>query len=137
MLHVSLQGEDRFRAIRWVDASPAGTVELATRQSGINYYGVETLNLALGSGDDVFNVQGTLGDDQHRARRRRRARLRLLARRLRPGDRPDYLRGNLDQLHGALNLDAGTGRHLLMISDESALVGDDVASPTRRPAPRS
>ena len=28
---------------------------------GISYYGVETLNIDLGSGDDVFNVQGTTG----------------------------------------------------------------------------
>ena len=32
----------------------------------------------------------------------------------------DLLRGNLDAILGTLNLDLGTGRHLLMISDESA-----------------
>ena len=32
---------------------------LATRTNGIDYYGVETLNIALGIGNDVFNVQGT------------------------------------------------------------------------------
>ncbi|MBK8459224.1 MAG: hypothetical protein IPL43_02545 [Micropruina sp.] len=31
-----------------------------SRREGINYYGLETLNLALGSGDDVLNVRGTL-----------------------------------------------------------------------------
>src|SRR5207253_454830 len=33
--------------------------------------------------------------------------------------RTDFLRGNLDQLHGMLNIRAGDGRDLLMISDES------------------
>ena len=40
-------------------------------------------------------------------------------------DHPDYLYGNLDQILGALNIDAGSGRHQLMISDEAALVGDN------------
>ena len=52
---------------------------------GINYYGVETLNIDLGSGDDVFNVQGTTATTNLSLGRRRRARLRLLAGRLRPG----------------------------------------------------
>ena len=37
----------------------------------------------------------------------------------------DFLTGNLDDLRGDLNLDFGTGRHGLMISDEAATVGDD------------
>ena len=39
-------------------------------------------------------------------------------------ERPDYLRGHLDRLDGALNLDFGAGRHTLMISDEMATAGD-------------
>jgi Ca2+-binding RTX toxin-like protein len=125
VLHVLLQGEDRFRAIRWVEVS-GGTVELATRQSGINYYGVETLNVALGSGDDVLDVQGTsattniaLGAGDERIYVSSQAAYGL-------DTGTDYLRGNLDAVRGALNIDAGSGRHLLMISDESALAGDDV-----------
>ncbi|MDO9175671.1 MAG: FlgD immunoglobulin-like domain containing protein, partial [Actinomycetota bacterium] len=37
----------------------AATVDVATRHNGINYYGVGTLNVTLGSGSDLINVQGT------------------------------------------------------------------------------
>ena len=119
------RGEDEATTIGWVDASAlTGTLALATRMDGINYYGVETLNIDLGSGNDVFNVQGTTATTN----------LSLAAGDERvyvssgahygQADHPDYLYGNLDQVLGALNIDAGTGRHQLMISDEAALVGD-------------
>ena len=133
---LAFQGEDRFRVDRLrrrERASPARS-QLATRVDGINYYGVETLehrrsapattsstsrarravtNLSLGAGDDRVYVssQAAYG----------------LA------DRPDFLRGDLDALAGALNLDLGTGRHTLMISDEAAAVGD---TRPRSPTPR-
>jgi mucin-19 len=37
----------------------SGTAALATRQSGINYYGIESLDILLGSGNDIFSVLGT------------------------------------------------------------------------------
>ena len=36
-----------------------GTAIVSTRMDGINYYGFETVNIATGSGSEVFNVQGT------------------------------------------------------------------------------
>src|SRR5690606_10369637 len=36
-----------------------GTAEVVTRMDGVNYYGFERVDIRLGSGDDVFNVQGT------------------------------------------------------------------------------
>ena len=119
------RGEDTATTIAWVDTGAlTGTLALATRVNGINYYGIETLNIDLGSGDDVFNVQGTtattnlsLAAGDERVYVASGANYGL-------ADHPDYLYGNLDQVLGALNIDAGTGRHQLMISDESSLVGD-------------
>ncbi|MEX2645398.1 MAG: choice-of-anchor D domain-containing protein [Gaiellaceae bacterium] len=116
----------------------AGTVSIQTRMDGINYYGIETLNILTGSGAEVFNVQGTTpgsggfalgggiavtnvslnnGDD------------RVFASSNADLDRVswlgfDFLTGNLDDFRGALNLDLGLGRHRLFISDEAATVGD-------------
>ena len=131
------RGEDEAMTIAWVDASAlTGTLALATRVNGINYYGVETLDIDLGSGNDVFNVQGTTATTN----------LSLAAGDERvyvssgahygQGDHPDYLYGDLDQVLGALNIDAGTGRHQLMISDEAALVGDSDVRITDAPGSR-
>ena len=64
---------------------------------------------------------------RHHARRRQRTDLRLLAANvpLTGPPRPDYLRGDLSQIVGTLNLDAGSGRHTLMISDEASSPGVD------------
>jgi Ca2+-binding RTX toxin-like protein len=104
------------------DTDPLGGIAF-----GINYYNVETLNIDLGSGHDIANVQGTT------------ARTNL---RLHEGDEriyvsslatedfvssltTDFLLGDLDEVDGMLNLRAGAGRHLLMISDEAATAGDN------------
>ena len=104
----------------------AGRATVATRMDGINYYNVETLNIDLGRGDDVFNVQGTT------------ARTNL---NLHEGDdrvyvssgaaqttatHTDFLTGNLDQIQGMLNVRQGDGQGLLMISDESSHAAKDV-----------
>jgi Ca2+-binding RTX toxin-like protein len=129
VLRIALQGEDRDRRIVWVEVSGGLAVDLADRASGIDYFGAETLNISFGSGDDVLNVQGTsaitrtdiaLGDGDERIYVSSQADYGLAE----PEDRPDYLRGHLDDVRGTLNLDAGSGRHLLMISDEAALLGD-------------
>ncbi|HZB76199.1 MAG TPA: Calx-beta domain-containing protein [Solirubrobacteraceae bacterium] len=94
------------------------------RIDGINYYGLETLDIALGQGDDVFNVQGTLpvtnvslNGGNERVYVSHLADVGIDA-------RPDYLHGHLDRVAGTLNLDFGAGRHTLMISDEMATAGD-------------
>ena len=98
-----------------------------TRASGVNYYGVETLDIALGSGNDVFNVQGTSA--RHQRRRWPAATTASTCPRGPPTAsrtaRPTS-RATSNALAGTLNLDAGTGRHTLMISDEAATVGDNV-----------
>ena len=95
-----------------------------TRRSGISYYGLETLNVLLGSGNDVLNVQGTLpltnvtfgaGDD--RAYVSSGAQVGLT-------ERPQFLAGTLDAIAGTLNLAFGTGRNTLLVSDEGTATGD-------------
>ncbi|MHB1244660.1 MAG: hypothetical protein ACYC1P_14865, partial [Gaiellaceae bacterium] len=100
-------------------------VRLTTRVDGLNYYGIETLNIGLGSGDDVVNVRGTsavtnlaTNDGDDRIFVSSEANIGL-------GDAtPLFLGGNLDDLDGTLNLSVGSGRHVLLISDESATAGD-------------
>ena len=102
-------------------ATGAGGAALDVRRiDGINYYGLETLDIALGQGDDVFNVQGTLpvtnvslNGGNERVYVSHLADVGI-------DGKPDYLRGHLDDVDGALNLDFGAGRHTLMISDEMA-----------------
>ena len=106
-------------------ATGANGVALDVRRiDGINYYGLETLDISLGQGDDVLNVRGTLpltnvwlNDGSERVYVSHLADVGI-------DGRPDYLRGHLDDIDGTLNLDFGTGRHTLMISDEMASAGD-------------
>ncbi len=91
---------------------------------GVQYKNVEELNISLGSGDDVFNVQGTaavtnidLHDGNERIYVSSGADLDL-------DTSTDFLEGNLDDILGQLNIDAGQGGHLLMISDSDSNQGD-------------
>jgi hypothetical protein len=108
----------------------SGSASIRLRRDGVEYDGLEVLDITTGSGADVINVRGTgatshtdvhtgAGDD--RIYVSSRADVPLTG----PGSRPDYLFGDLSLIGGTLNLDAGTGRHTLLISDEAALVGDD------------
>ena len=92
----------------------------ALRRDGIVYDGLETLNLLLGKGSDVLNVRGTrpvtnvsfgLGDD--RVYISSRADVGL-------AQKPQFLAGDLDDVLGTLNLDLGSGRHTLLVSDEAS-----------------
>ncbi|HSF98236.1 MAG TPA: Calx-beta domain-containing protein [Ornithinibacter sp.] len=96
----------------------------ASRRDGVEYRGLEALNLALGSGHDVLTVRGTLpltnvtfgaGDD--RVYISSTADVDLTG-------RPQFLAGDLDAVEGTLNLDLGTGRHTLLVSDEGTNVAD-------------
>ena len=118
-----------------------GTAWMTTRMDGIQYYGIESVNIGTGSGADVFNVQGTTkgsndftgtavtnvtlgnGDD-----------LVYLSSNadLDGGGNAywktfDFLTGNLDDFRGALNLDLGNGRHRLFMSDEASIHADTYA----------
>jgi Ca2+-binding RTX toxin-like protein len=116
-----------------------GSAWVTARMDGIQYYGVEALNIATGSGADVFDVQGTTrgsngftgvavtnvalnaGDD--RVYISSNADLDGLG-----GDywrSFDFLTGNLDDVRGALNIDLGAGRHRLFMSDEASTHNDN------------
>ena len=93
-------------------------------RSGIRYDNLETLNLALGTGNDVLNVQGTrpvtnvsFGSGNDRAYVSSLADVGLT-------ERPQFLAGALDAIVGTLNLDFGAGRNTLLVSDEGAAAGD-------------
>ncbi len=128
--------------VRFVSADTH--VQIATRNEGINYYGIETLNLDLGSGDDRLNIQGTsavtnvdagAGDDLIYVSSG--ANLGLLGTyaaadgslenlhdAVLHGDRLDPVSGDLfqaggtlDFVSGDLNIDAGAGENTLSLSD--------------------
>jgi RTX calcium-binding nonapeptide repeat (4 copies) len=134
-----------------------GTATVASRVDGLNYYGVETLNVDFGSGNDVLNVQGTTagsagfaqgggvastnialhdGNGQIFVSSNADLDLATASADLDHNGVPDFdfLTGTLAGVGGALNLDAGTGLHRLMISNEAATVGAADARITRRAA---
>jgi len=127
VFHVTFQGEYRDLAIAPADIDTSlleGAVTLETRLDGINYYGLETLNIDLGAGSDVFNVQGTTAQTNLNLHAGDERVYVSSAADIDVGTSTDFLRGHLDNITGPLNIDAGTGRHLLMVSDEAATAGD-------------
>ncbi len=103
----------------------AAAAVIATRIDGINYYSFETLNIALGSGDDVFNIQGTTaitnidlngGDDALYVSSAANFGIDTAP----DAVLPDFLSGHLHAINGTLNIDAGAGDNRLMISGESS-----------------
>ncbi|HWS58685.1 MAG TPA: calcium-binding protein, partial [Actinotalea sp.] len=106
----------------------------ADSRAGIRYVGLETLNVALGSGADVLNIQGTLpvtnvsfgaGDDRVYVSSEANV---GATEELGLAERPEFLAGDLDAIEGTLNLDLGAGRHTLLVSDEGAGAGDGTAA---------
>jgi Ca2+-binding RTX toxin-like protein len=122
-LDVDDSGDGADRVATLTGAALTG---LGMAGGGIQYLGVEVLDVDLGSGHDVVNVQGTTavsnlrlgaGDERIFVASGAEADLATAA-------AVDLLPGHLDDLLGALNIDAGTGRHALAISDEAATTGD-------------
>ncbi len=105
-----------------------GTATLVTRMDGINYYFIDELNIDFGSGADVLNVQSTTAEVTNIALNDGDDRIfvssdaDLDANTLAPAGTAyafDFLTGNVDGILGDLNIDAGVGRHVMMISDEA------------------
>jgi len=138
---IGFQGKRRMVSegfgVNFLSANTSG-VTIATRMDGINYYGIEELNIDLGANNDILNVQGTtagssgfsdgggvavtninLHDGNEQIFVSSNADLDFDSA---PGF--DFLTGNLDDVNGALNLDVGAGRHRLLVSDEGTTVGD-------------
>ncbi len=110
-------------------------VGIQSRMDGINYYGVDTLTINTGSGAETVSVQGTtanttlnLAVGNHQVFIASDADLDaiLRAQDLDSDNAPDFdfLSGDLDRVIGDLTVNAGSGRHRLMISDEAATTGD-------------
>jgi Ca2+-binding RTX toxin-like protein len=121
-----------------------GTGRVVTRMDGINFYGFEQVNIRLGTGDHVFNVQGTSsgsykldtetvhaatniylgkGDDQVFVSSNADLDHDTIFKTAGVDDVFEFLTGHLDDIRGNLNLDFGEGRHRLLISDEANEVG--------------
>lgn len=141
-----IQGGPGVSLLR-VDATnlTGGGAAVETRMDGINYYGFEQLDVKLGSGDDVVNVQGTsrgsyelnttsthaatnlylgAGDEQVFVSSNADLDHQTIKTTAGNSDVFDFLTGDLNQLLGNLNIDADAGRHRLLISDEAATQGD-------------
>jgi len=132
----------------------SGGAVIETRMDGINYYGFEEVNILFGSGTDVLNVQGTstgsfkgindalndfhaatnisLADGNDRVYISSNADLDhntiVSDYAVNEGDVFEFLTGHLDDIDGNLNIDVGSGRHRMLISDEAASQGDDNVS---------
>ena len=125
--HIYFRGEHLGLFINPIDVDDSaleGTMNFRVLEPVLTYYGVETLNLSLGSGADIVNVQGTSaitnlqlngGDDEIFVSSEFNV---SFENRLVP-----YI-GSLDRLAAALNIDAGEGTHRIEISDAGSLVGD-------------
>ena len=104
------------------------------RLDGINYYGLEPSTSAWAARATSSTSEGTLpvtnvdlndGDD--------RVFVSSLANEV-LDSLPDYLAGHLDAIAGTLNLDFGSGRHALLVSDEQAVDGDFGVRITDKPS---
>src|SRR5712691_3465996 len=122
-----------------------GTASVRTRMDGIDYYGVENVNIRTGSGADVINIQGTTPGSQGFFQGGGTAVTNIATNN---GDDRAYvssnadldgmsatngfmfLTGNTDDVRGALNLDLGAGQHRLFISDEASSP-DDIGAISR------
>jgi len=130
VVKLEFRGEHRNLTLSQTDVDAnnlVGTVSLQTRTDGINYFGLTTLDINLGTGNDTFNVQGTaehtvtnvtagLGNDSFQVSSE-------AAGQLVDGDTAP---GHLNYVLGDLHLDAGEGTNSLFVSDNQALEGDFV-----------
>ncbi len=127
---ITFQGAYTSLSIASIDTSKlGGTATISTQESGIQYYGVKSLDVDLGNGGDAFNVQSTAagtttnltggtGADHVYVSSQADASV---------GNLPDHLTGTTAGILGPLSIDegAGTGQSL-MISDEGDATGRTV-----------
>jgi Ca2+-binding RTX toxin-like protein len=124
-----------------------GSTSVVTRMDGIQYYGIEQLNIITGDGHNIINVQGTSsgsykldfdslhaatniklgsGDDQMFISSNADLDHNTVFKTDGIADVFEFLTGDLDDIRGNLNIDFGEGRHRLLISDEGNEVGKNV-----------
>ena len=127
LIKIEFRGEHRSLQLSQSDVITVdpNDVVLRTRVDGIDYSGLTQLDIDLGSGNDIFNVQGTYGDtitnvnahDGNDSFQVSSAAADQLV-------DQDTAPGHLDKIEGDLNLDAGAGTNSLFVSDNQAVVGD-------------
>jgi Ca2+-binding RTX toxin-like protein len=121
-IYVDDTGDDTANAMHSTQGRLTG---LGLSDPGITYdTSNELLDVSLGGGADVANVRGTSiatvvhgrgGDERYYVSSDAE---------LAPATTTDHLLGTLDDIDGALTVDAGAGDHTLMVSDEDATAGD-------------
>jgi len=90
-----------------------GSYDLAKRTDGINFYGMEALNILLGSAHDIFNVQGTTAGTTTIYGNEGNEIFNVSS------DTDDLDNGSLDDIFGDLVIHAGQGEHTLNISNHN------------------
>lgn len=95
--------------------------------AGVHYQGLSLVDATLSGHTDVVNVRGTTTKTVvHGAAGDERFYVSSAADQTTSDASLDHLDGEMDDIDGDLKLDAGAGRHLLLVSDEDATAGDGV-----------
>ena len=118
---ITFRGSMQSRQIAYVD----GPATVTTRLAGIDYYNVDKLNITLGPGNDVVNVQGTTAVTNLTAAPATTGSTSAPARTSPTGGTADFITGNLDEIQGhAEHRRRQPAARRCMISDEASTAGD-------------
>ena len=93
--------------------------------AGIHYDGLSLVDVTLAGGNDVVNVRGTTTKTVvHTVAGDERFYVSSAADQSTSDAALDHLNGDMDDVDGDLEIDPGSGRHLMLVSDEDATAGD-------------
>ncbi|MCA9035164.1 MAG: hypothetical protein KDA91_08545, partial [Planctomycetaceae bacterium] len=119
---IIFRGEHSSAGIASLDDSGlTGSAVLQTRTSGLNYYGFSTVNLTLGSGSDILNIQSTAAGSNYN---------------INTADGDDTINissdaalnaGTTDLVAGPIDLNAGGGQNRLVVSDVADQTADTIS----------
>ncbi|MCH2123012.1 MAG: hypothetical protein MK136_17440, partial [Pirellulaceae bacterium] len=129
VLQLTFQGEHRnYRLDCATDIAPAAVLDKIacnTRLEGVNYYSFEEIDITLGDGGNTFNVQGTDHDALTNLDTGEGAD-RIYVSSDAAGDHNDTSQshGDLAQIRGTLNIEAGGGVNALYVSDFDSTAAD-------------
>ncbi|MCH2120258.1 MAG: hypothetical protein MK136_03445, partial [Pirellulaceae bacterium] len=129
VLQLTFQGEHRHSrldcATDIVPVQSTDEIFCHTRLDGIDYYGFEKIDIALGDGGNTFNVQGTDHDAVTNLETGEGSD-RIYVSSDAAGDHTDASQshGDLAQIRGTLNIEAGGGVNALYVSDFDSTAAD-------------
>ncbi len=119
---IEFRGAHSTTSITSIDTSElTGSATLATRTTGINYYGFATVNLNLGSGNDQLNVRSTaLGSTYNIDTAAGNDVVNI-------SSDANANSGTADLVRGDINLNAGSGTNRLVVSDITDTTADTIS----------